>query len=116
MNLVTCAFNHVVLHVLPQACAPTRVRSRSGSLPLRRPGPALLLAGSLLLAAAPPELTIVQHSVRLELASSVGGLERRRVVRQGDNALSFFSAVTPGPPPSPSTKPDLPPSSSPQTE
>lgn len=44
-----------------------------------------------LLSQAPPQLTIVQHSVRLALAEEVGGLRRTRVVKQGDNALSFFA-------------------------
>jgi 16S rRNA (guanine966-N2)-methyltransferase len=45
-----------------------------------------------LLSAAPPELTVVQHSKRLVLADSFGALRRTRVVKQGDNALSFFVA------------------------
>ena len=44
-----------------------------------------------ILAEHPPELTVVQHSVRLELPESAGTLRRTRVVRQGDNALSFFA-------------------------
>ena len=48
-----------------------------------------------LLAETPLTLTVVQHSVRLALADSFGALRRTRVVKQGDNALSFFSA---GPP------------------
>jgi 16S rRNA (guanine966-N2)-methyltransferase len=39
---------------------------------------------------APPLLTVVQHSVRLALAESYGRLHRNRLVRQGDNALSFY--------------------------
>jgi 16S rRNA (guanine966-N2)-methyltransferase len=39
---------------------------------------------------APPALTVVQHSVRLALADSYGRLHRSRLVRQGDNALSFY--------------------------
>jgi 16S rRNA (guanine(966)-N(2))-methyltransferase RsmD len=46
-----------------------------------------------LLAQAPPLLTVAQHSVRLALADSFGCLRRTRLLRQGDNALSFFSAV-----------------------
>jgi 16S rRNA (guanine966-N2)-methyltransferase len=42
------------------------------------------------LAKAPPELTIVQHSVRLAVPEEVEVLRRGRVVRQGDNALSFY--------------------------
>jgi 16S rRNA (guanine966-N2)-methyltransferase len=40
---------------------------------------------------APPELAIVQHSVRMGIGDVYGGLRRTRVVRQGDNALSFFA-------------------------
>ena len=43
-----------------------------------------------LLGAAPPALAIVQHSIRLDLPSSVSALHRTRLVRQGDNALSFY--------------------------
>lgn len=39
---------------------------------------------------APPMLTVVQHSARLALAESYGRLHRSRLVRQGDNALSFY--------------------------
>ena len=45
-----------------------------------------------ILAERPPELTVVQHSVRLVLAESAGTLLCTRLVRQGDNALSFFKA------------------------
>jgi 16S rRNA (guanine966-N2)-methyltransferase len=38
----------------------------------------------------PPELVIAQHSVRLTLPKTCGRLMCMRVVRQGDNALSFF--------------------------
>ncbi|HUB81549.1 MAG TPA: 16S rRNA (guanine(966)-N(2))-methyltransferase RsmD [Bryobacteraceae bacterium] len=34
---------------------------------------------------------VVQHSVRFELADAYGELRRAQFVRQGDNALSFFS-------------------------
>jgi 16S rRNA (guanine966-N2)-methyltransferase len=44
-----------------------------------------------LLAAKPPELTIVQHSVHFALPGRYGPLSRYRTVRQGDNVLSFFS-------------------------
>ena len=39
----------------------------------------------------PPELAIVQHSIRLALSEAYGALRRTRTVRQGDNALSFFA-------------------------
>jgi 16S rRNA (guanine966-N2)-methyltransferase len=45
-----------------------------------------------LLSAAPPELTVVQHSVRLELPEEKGALRRTRMVKQGDNALSFYAS------------------------
>jgi len=43
------------------------------------------------LAGQPPDLLIVQHSIRLPLAEIHGPLRQTRRVRQGDNALSFFS-------------------------
>lgn len=43
-----------------------------------------------LLGEAPPELTVVQHASRFELAERWGGLTRKRLLRQGDNSLSFF--------------------------
>ena len=46
-----------------------------------------------LLAQAPPRLTVVQHSVRLALPEEQGPLRRTRAVRQGDNALSFYTPV-----------------------
>jgi 16S rRNA (guanine(966)-N(2))-methyltransferase RsmD len=39
---------------------------------------------------APPQLVIAQHSVRVKLEEKYGGLRLTRVVRQGDNALSFY--------------------------
>jgi 16S rRNA (guanine966-N2)-methyltransferase len=52
-----------------------------------------------LLAEAPLEIAIAQHSIRLALADSYGAggkLRRTRTLRQGDNALSFYA---PAPPP-----------------
>ncbi len=43
------------------------------------------------LGARPPHLVVVQHDVRLKLAPAYGTLEQTRVLRQGDNCLSFFS-------------------------
>jgi 16S rRNA (guanine(966)-N(2))-methyltransferase RsmD len=43
-----------------------------------------------LLAEAPPQLTVVQHPARLALADAYGKLRRSRLVKQGDNALSFY--------------------------
>jgi 16S rRNA (guanine(966)-N(2))-methyltransferase RsmD len=42
------------------------------------------------LAARPPNLTIVQHSVHHAIPDEYDSLTRTRIVRQGDNALSFF--------------------------
>jgi 16S rRNA (guanine(966)-N(2))-methyltransferase RsmD len=42
------------------------------------------------LAADPPQLAIVQHSVRYAAPETCGAMERTRVVKQGDNALSFY--------------------------
>ena len=44
-----------------------------------------------LLGQKPPRLVIAQHAVRFALAESYGALRRTRIVKQGDNALSFFS-------------------------
>jgi 16S rRNA (guanine966-N2)-methyltransferase len=38
----------------------------------------------------PPALAIVQHSVRFALPEEQGPFRRTRIVKQGDNALSFF--------------------------
>jgi 16S rRNA (guanine(966)-N(2))-methyltransferase RsmD len=37
-----------------------------------------------------PELVVVQHSVRFALADEQGPWHRTRIVKQGENALSFF--------------------------
>lgn len=42
------------------------------------------------LAAKPPDLAIAQHSIRLPLPGNYGPLRCTRVVKQGDNALSFY--------------------------
>jgi 16S rRNA (guanine966-N2)-methyltransferase len=42
------------------------------------------------LSEAPPPLLIVQHSIRQALPELQGALRRTRVVKQGDNALSFY--------------------------
>jgi 16S rRNA (guanine(966)-N(2))-methyltransferase RsmD len=39
---------------------------------------------------APPALVIVQHATRFELQTNWGALERTRMIRQGDNALTLF--------------------------
>lgn len=44
----------------------------------------------------PPRLVIAQHSVRFSLEENYGRLSRTRVVKQGDNALSFYSPSIPG--------------------
>jgi 16S rRNA (guanine966-N2)-methyltransferase len=43
------------------------------------------------LAENPPPLVVAQHSVRFALAESFGLLERTRLLKQGDNALSFYA-------------------------
>jgi 16S rRNA (guanine(966)-N(2))-methyltransferase RsmD len=42
------------------------------------------------LSVAPPALVVAQHSVRLALKEDYGPLRRTRLLKQGDNALSFF--------------------------
>jgi 16S rRNA (guanine966-N2)-methyltransferase len=49
-----------------------------------------LIAALEMLGATPPPLVIAQHSVRLPVPEVFGRLRRTRVVKQGDNALSFF--------------------------
>jgi 16S rRNA (guanine966-N2)-methyltransferase len=41
----------------------------------------------------PPGLVVAQHSVRLALRDEYGALRRVRLLKQGDNALSFFEPV-----------------------
>jgi 16S rRNA (guanine966-N2)-methyltransferase len=38
----------------------------------------------------PPPLVIAQHASRFQLPESAGVLKRKRVVRHGDNSLSFY--------------------------
>jgi 16S rRNA (guanine(966)-N(2))-methyltransferase RsmD len=45
-----------------------------------------------LLSAMPSALVIAQHSIRFELPETAGALTRTRIVRQGDNAFSFYQA------------------------
>ncbi|MFY9725317.1 MAG: 16S rRNA (guanine(966)-N(2))-methyltransferase RsmD [Bryobacteraceae bacterium] len=45
-----------------------------------------------LLSATPPPLVIAQHSIHVALPEAFAALRRVRVVKQGDNALSFFSS------------------------
>jgi 16S rRNA (guanine(966)-N(2))-methyltransferase RsmD len=47
------------------------------------------------LSQAPPPLVVVQHSIRLKPAEEYGPLRLTRVVRQGDNALSFYAPGAP---------------------
>jgi 16S rRNA (guanine(966)-N(2))-methyltransferase RsmD len=44
-----------------------------------------------LLGEKPPVLTIAQHSVHLKLKDAYGALHRTRMVKHGDNALSFYA-------------------------
>ena len=46
-----------------------------------------------LLGEKPPPLVIAQHPPRLKLADGYGALKRTRLVKQGDNALSFYGQV-----------------------
>jgi 16S rRNA (guanine966-N2)-methyltransferase len=45
----------------------------------------------------PPALVIVQHFTKLDLLENYGALRRTRVLKQGQNALSFYSHETDGP-------------------
>lgn len=55
--------------------------------PMEREYPAALG----MLAARPPVVVIVQHSARFDCGEAHGALRRTRVLRQGDNALSFYA-------------------------
>jgi len=44
------------------------------------------------LAARPPKLAIVQHDIRLKLQAAYGTVQQTRVLRQGDNCLTFYQA------------------------
>ena len=46
-----------------------------------------------LLGEKPPPLVIAQHPPRVELADDYGNLHRTRLVKHGDNALSFYGQV-----------------------
>ncbi|MGD0772350.1 MAG: 16S rRNA (guanine(966)-N(2))-methyltransferase RsmD [Candidatus Solibacter sp.] len=45
-----------------------------------------------LLGVHPPALAIAQHSIHLKLKDAYGALHRTRMVKHGDNALSFYAA------------------------
>jgi 16S rRNA (guanine966-N2)-methyltransferase len=46
-----------------------------------------------ILAERPARLVIAQHASRLELKTRYGALRRGRVLKQGDNSLSFFAVA-----------------------
>jgi 16S rRNA G966 N2-methylase RsmD len=43
-----------------------------------------------MLAEKSPALTVIQHSVRFDPGETHGSLRRSRMLKQGDNALSFY--------------------------
>jgi 16S rRNA G966 N2-methylase RsmD len=45
-----------------------------------------------LLGEKPPQLVIAQRPPRVKLAEAYGALHRTRVLKQGDNELSFYEA------------------------
>ena len=45
------------------------------------------------LGAQPPQLVIAQHASRAQLKERYGKLKRVRLLKQGDNSLSFYSPV-----------------------
>ena len=47
-----------------------------------------------LLGQKPPSLVIAQHPVRLRLEETYGGLHRTRILKQGDNVLSYFEPAS----------------------
>ena len=46
-----------------------------------------------LLGSTPPPLAVIQHSSRKKLKDVYGRLAQKRVLKQGDNALSFFEPI-----------------------
>ena len=46
-----------------------------------------------LLGENPPPIVVAQHAVRFNLGEQWGALKRTRLVKQGDNALSFFEPL-----------------------
>ncbi len=44
------------------------------------------------LGAAPPAFVVAQHSTRFDPGETHGALQRTRLLKQGDNALSFYSS------------------------
>ena len=46
----------------------------------------------------PPSLVIAQHSIRFPLEETYGPLRRTRLLKQGDNALSFYRTSPDGEP------------------
>jgi 16S rRNA (guanine(966)-N(2))-methyltransferase RsmD len=46
-----------------------------------------------LLGGMTPSMVIVQHSTRLKLEEKYGSLARYRILKQGDNALSFYRGL-----------------------
>lgn len=49
------------------------------------------VAALFVLGQSPPPLVVVQHAVRFSLEESYGTLSRTRILRHGDNALSFYA-------------------------
>jgi 16S rRNA (guanine966-N2)-methyltransferase len=47
-----------------------------------------------LLGEKPPNLVIAQHPVRLRLEETYGALHRTRILKQGDNVLSYFEPAS----------------------
>ena len=43
----------------------------------------------------PPGLVVVQHAVRFALAEEQGPFRRTRILKQGENALSFYRCLAP---------------------
>jgi 16S rRNA (guanine966-N2)-methyltransferase len=86
--------------VYPGAALLTLARCRTADIifldppyDLEREYPAALE----LLGMQPPALAIAQHSVRVKLADVYGKLARTRLLKQGDNALSFYAPAQASP-------------------
>jgi 16S rRNA (guanine(966)-N(2))-methyltransferase RsmD len=80
--------------VIVGKAAPVLARRTAGIVFLDPPYAAVEEYGAALkaLAGLPPALLIVQHSARFDPGEKHGDLSRRRVVKQGENALTFYRA------------------------
>jgi 16S rRNA (guanine(966)-N(2))-methyltransferase RsmD len=79
-----------------QGSAPSHLKSQQGDIVFLDPPydqPKQYEACFRVLGDDPPPLVIAQHATREKLEDRYGQLRRTRVIKQGDNSLSFYSPV-----------------------